>query len=201
MNPYAIALFTLFSLGSAAHSETLTLATYYPSPVGVYTNLTVTSTTVLAKNGGGVNVGSAGAPSDLDVSGKAKMGGVVVPGNFSSDPTDAASKVEGAIYYNTTDKKHRVYQNGAWADMAGTVMKGTLAGHCTERLRSGGQGIFDQTGIAYSPAAVAHVDIILLIGGKVGEADVCTCKTGWILVRTDSEDSEGLVKNFSCLKE
>ena len=45
----------------SSSAETYTLNTYYPSPVGVYDNVTVTSTTALATKGGNVIVGN---PSD-----------------------------------------------------------------------------------------------------------------------------------------
>ena len=105
--------------------ESYTLETYYPSPAGIYTNITVTSSTVLARDGGAVNVGTPAKPARLDVNGNAnvtgnaKVTGVVVPGNLAADPTDPAQKVEGAIYFNTTSKNHRVFKNGAWTDLSG----------------------------------------------------------------------------------
>ncbi len=140
-----------------ASGETYTMETYYPAPVGVYTTVTVTSGTVLARDGGNVGIGTASPADKLHVNGnatvtgntvlardggtvsvgasnlaaqlnvngqaaitgKVKADGVVIPGSFASDPADAASKVEGAIYYNTTTKTHRVYRNAAWAELGG----------------------------------------------------------------------------------
>ncbi|MDD2805375.1 MAG: hypothetical protein PHV33_07455 [Elusimicrobiales bacterium] len=192
MKPYVIALSALFSLSAAAHSETLTLETYYPSPVGVYSNLTVTSTTVLAKNGGGVNVGTASQPSDLRVTGVAnvngalnvagpvniynaiKATGVMVPGNRADDPTDAASKVDGAIYYNTTQKSHRVYKNGNWGPLSGGISVGSLHGWC------------EQTSYAMTcnnPIAPAKCVNGTYTHGSFTSQE-CACEDGYLLVMT-----------------
>lgn len=53
----ALVIIAVFGLGMAI-SETYTMETYYPSPVGVYTNMTVTSTAVLARDGGNVGIGT-----------------------------------------------------------------------------------------------------------------------------------------------
>jgi hypothetical protein len=115
MKLFAMCLFIGLLLGAegAGRCETLTLETYYPSPVGAYTNLTVTSSTVLGRDGGNVSVGTAAHPVKLDVS------GVIVPGKFSEDPADLPQKANGALYYNTTMKKYRVYDSGQWKNMSG----------------------------------------------------------------------------------
>ena len=102
-----------------ASCETYTMESYYPSPVGVYTNMTVTSTTVLARDGGAVTVGSPAKPAALEVNGVSDLKNVVVPGRFASDPVGADQQVEGSIYFNTTSKKHRVFQDAAWRDLGG----------------------------------------------------------------------------------
>ena len=109
----------LFLSAGTAFCESFTLETYYPSPAGIYTNIIVTSSTVLARDGGAVNVGTPAKPAKLDVNGNAKVTGVVVPGNLPSDPTDPAQKVEGAIYFNTTTHLHRVFRSGTWQDIGG----------------------------------------------------------------------------------
>ena len=108
----AAAVAAVFGPGMA-RCETYTMETYYPAPVGVYTNMTVTSTTVLARDGGSVTIGTSKHNSNLSVT------GVVVPGKFESDPAAPAQKIEGAIYFNTTLKKHRVFKSGAWEDLGG----------------------------------------------------------------------------------
>jgi len=120
----AAAILAVFGQGRAS-GETYTMETYYPAPVGVYTSVTVTSGTVLARDGGTVSVGANNEAAQLNVKGQVtvtgntKVDGVFIPGSFASDPADAASKVEGAIYYNTTTKTHRVYKNAAWAELGG----------------------------------------------------------------------------------
>jgi len=94
-----------------SRGESLTLETYYPSPVGIYTNVTVTSGTVLAKDGGDVSAGNAAKKSVI------RLNGVVVPGKYAADPVMPAQKIEGAIYYNTTTKAHRTYKNNAWTNL------------------------------------------------------------------------------------
>ena len=123
----------LFFGAGAAYCETYTMETYYPSPAGVYQNMTVTSTTVLARDGGAVTVGSAAKPARLEVNGVSDLKNVVVPGRFASDPTGAEQKIEGAIYFNTTSKKHRVFQNGAWTDQGAVTGINGFIKSCTER--------------------------------------------------------------------
>ena len=119
----ALCVLTLALLPARAHSESFTLETYYPSPAGIYTNITVTSSTVLARDGGAVNVGTPNKPAKLEVKGTADVSDVVIPGRFTADPTKPAQRIEGAIYFNTTSQKHRVFQNGAWTDLGGISLK------------------------------------------------------------------------------
>jgi len=48
--------FFLIAFSVTAHCETYTLETYYPSPVGAYLNMTVTSSSVLSRDGGSVGI-------------------------------------------------------------------------------------------------------------------------------------------------
>ena len=110
----------LLSLPVLSFAETHTLQTYYPAPTGIYNTVTVTSNTVLGRNGGIVTVGSSANASELNVNGPVKInGGVLVPARLSADPTASSQLVEGAIYYNTTTQKHRIYSAGIWKDMGG----------------------------------------------------------------------------------
>ena len=108
-----------------ANCETYTMESYYPSPVGVYTDMTVTSNAVLARDGGKVGIGTASPGAKLEVNGTvnvagdANFNGVVVPGRLAADPAAPGQKIEGAIYFNTTLKKHRVFQNASWNDLGG----------------------------------------------------------------------------------
>jgi len=52
-----------------AAAESVVMTSYLPSPAGIYMNLTVTSTTVLARDGGNVAIGADTAHAKLDVNG------------------------------------------------------------------------------------------------------------------------------------
>lgn len=55
-------------------SESVTLTTYYPAPSGVYTQMIATGNTWLARDGGGLSIGTTDVPSGLKV---AIMGGAL----------------------------------------------------------------------------------------------------------------------------
>jgi hypothetical protein len=61
-------------------SESVTIATTYPAPSGVYTNMITTGNTWLARDGGAVGVGTPNPLATLDVRGSVKF----------RDPADAA---------------------------------------------------------------------------------------------------------------
>lgn len=127
----AVLLLAAAAIGAFAirlSSETLTLTTTYPAPVGVYNQVittgdsgTIPANTVLARGAGNVilvpasnadgrvGVGVSAPLAKLDV------GGTVRPGGFASDP---AGSPEGAMYFNTVTKQMRLF-NGAWSDLGG----------------------------------------------------------------------------------
>ncbi len=101
-------------------SETLTMSTTYPAPVGVYNQIittgnsgTVPADTTLARNAGNVllappgnaagrvGVGTGAPQAKLDV------GGTLRVGAFADDPGGGA---DGTIYYNSAKKTLRVTQ-------------------------------------------------------------------------------------------
>jgi|CXWL01.1.fsa_nt_gi hypothetical protein len=51
------------------NSESVSMSTYYPAPIGAYTRMVVTQDTVLARDGGVVGIGIANPQSNLSVSG------------------------------------------------------------------------------------------------------------------------------------
>lgn len=116
------------ALAMRLSSETLTLQTTYPSPVGVYNQIvttgnsgTVAADTTLARNAGNVvltpptnlngrvGIGVTVPLAKLDVDGTVRVGSL---------PTDPPSGAEGVLYYNSGRKGLRVY-NGAWNDLNG----------------------------------------------------------------------------------
>ena len=123
------------ALAMRLSSETLTLETTYPAPVGVYNQIVTTGNsgsvaadTTLARNAGNVllapasnptgkvGVGTANPQAKLDVAGTVRVGAL------PADPPAA----EGTIYYNPAARVMRVY-NGAWSDLAGSP-QGALCG-------------------------------------------------------------------------
>lgn len=64
-----LALILLVWAATKLSSETMTLTTYYPAPVGVYRFMTTTQKTVLARDGGSVGIGTASPGYKLDVVG------------------------------------------------------------------------------------------------------------------------------------
>lgn len=107
-------------------SETLTLATTYPVPVGVYNQIvttgnsgTVPADTTLARSAGNVvlapatnaagrvGVGLSAPLAKLDVNGTFRAGGL------TSDPPGAP---EGSIYYNAATKRLRLLTD-TWGDI------------------------------------------------------------------------------------
>lgn len=129
------ALLAVAAVGALAlrlSSETLTLETTYPAPVGVYNQIVTTGNsgavpadTTLARNAGNVVLAPAGNPTGkvgvgtatpqakLDVAGTVRVG--ALPG----DPPG----VEGTMYYNSAARTVRVF-NGAWTDMSGSPQGG-----------------------------------------------------------------------------
>lgn len=75
----------LFVLGAAltvvAVAEDVTVSTYYPSPKGVYQQLSTTGQTVLATGGGSVGIGTAAPGATLDVNGNCNVVGPTTLGN------------------------------------------------------------------------------------------------------------------------
>lgn len=61
-------------------SESVTLATYYPAPSGVYTNMITTANTFLARDGGNVGIGTTSPGYKLHVAGAAQVNHLKFPG-------------------------------------------------------------------------------------------------------------------------
>ncbi|MBI3548356.1 MAG: hypothetical protein HY078_04805 [Elusimicrobia bacterium] len=123
-------------------SESMTLTTYYPSPSGIYRLLTSTQRTILARDSGNVGVGTNAPGAKLDVAGDVNAEGALSIGQLASDPAVAKN---GMLYYNTTLKTFRGYQNGEWTNMLGTVPQGTVCGmrHACVSW-NGGETSYDQ---------------------------------------------------------
>ncbi len=95
-------------------SESLTLESYYPSPLGIYSNLTSTGDTFLARDGGKVGVGTSSPQAGLDVNGIVKLG--TYGGN---PPASVPGAVAGGIYYDTQQKQVYANDGSAWKAVGG----------------------------------------------------------------------------------
>jgi hypothetical protein len=117
-------------------SETLTMTTTYPAPVGVYNQIvttgnsgTIPADTTLARNAGNVvlappsnalgrvGVGTGSPTAKLDVNGTLRVG------SFNDDPAGS----DGTIYYNPRLKTMRAYAGG-WGDLNGAP-QGAFCGY------------------------------------------------------------------------
>ncbi len=126
-------------------SESLVLNAYYPSPLGIYANLTTTDQTLLARDGGKVGIGTPSPSSTLDVGGQLRAASGTEP-----DPT---ASVNGMIYYNTATNQFRAFQNGAWGSFGGTGMT---------------QQIFTSNGAWSKPSGVKTIRVRMVGGGGGG---------------------------------
>ncbi len=94
-------------------SESLSLQSYYPSPLGIYSQLTTTAATTLARDSGSVIVGSASNPANLTTWGTL----------YSNQNIQATGNVQagGTVYAGTS------YMNSGGVVTPGTVYAGNPA--------------------------------------------------------------------------
>lgn len=121
------------TLAMSLSSETLTLTTTYPAPVGVYNQIVTTgdsgtapADTTLARNAGNVilapatnasgrvGVGTSSPQAKLDVGGTVRIGSL---------PADPGNGTAGVIYYNTATGTVRLF-SGSWGDLGGSPQGG-----------------------------------------------------------------------------
>ncbi len=114
-------------------SESVTLSTYYPAPSGVYTNMSTTGETRLARNNGQVAIGSENLTDrrTLRING---IMTVAVRGSDPSLPLPISGVTGGSIYYNTMLKKLRLFTNsgpitGSWRNISPTMLRGNAQGY------------------------------------------------------------------------
>lgn len=82
-------------------SESVTLATYYPAPSGVYTNMITTNNTYLARDGGSVGINMTSPTEQLDVAANVRA-----RGNIYAD---------GTVYWGGGSGPRTEYKNDAGA--------------------------------------------------------------------------------------
>ncbi len=124
------------TLAMRLSSETLTVTTTYPAPVGVYNQIVTTGNsgsvpadTTLARNAGNVILAPASNPGGRVGVGvgaplaKLDVGGTLRIGAFTGDPEGG----EGTVYYNSASKSLRVFTT-AWGDLNGAP-QGVFCGY------------------------------------------------------------------------
>ncbi len=114
--------FFLFALAPDLGSENLTLATYYPAPSGVYSQMITTQNAYLARDGGRVGVGTVSPEAKLDVNGDVFVNGVTRLGNLNIPEVDASGNPEGKtgqIYYQPVTDQYRARYAGGWRELGG----------------------------------------------------------------------------------
>lgn len=109
----------LASLSAPLGSESITLTTYYPAPVGIYQKMTTTGQTTLARDGGSVGIGTTN-PSSSALLDLASISRGFLPPRMTGAQRDAiASPVEGLTVYDTTSKQLELYDGTSWKSAAG----------------------------------------------------------------------------------
>ncbi len=106
-------------------SESLTLQAYYPSPLGIYSAMTTTGATTLARDGGSVGIGTnaPAASAALDVS--STKGGFLPPRMDTAARDAIASPADGLVIFNTSTRRLEWWDNtaSAWVPVGGGAFK------------------------------------------------------------------------------
>lgn len=98
-------------------SESLTMTTYYPAPAGVYQRLTTTGTTLLARDGGRVGIGTTSPEGALEI--KSTTAGFIPP-RMTTAQRDAVA-AEGSIVYNTERQSADIRTRTGWKPLGGAL--------------------------------------------------------------------------------
>ncbi len=94
----SLAALTLCAATMELGSESLTLNSYYPSPMGVYGTMTTTGNTYLARDGGAVTIGNAPTSAiKLNVIGSAAVSGTLYAGQGVTATAGNIWAVNGAV--------------------------------------------------------------------------------------------------------
>lgn len=122
----AMAGFLLLASAVELGSESVTLTTYYPAPSGVYTQMITTSNTYLARDTGGVSIGTTNA-------GSAKL--AVMGGKVGLGTTNPAQKLQ-----ISGGNLHMGEGAGFAASSRGYIYIDNASTGCSPRTQYGGNG-------------------------------------------------------------
>ena len=130
---FSLFLLVLLISYPAFSQETLTLTTYYPSPIGVYNRLVTTTLGVGDQTGDGLDANDSPDPNTLGQEGDVWIAGDV--GIGTTDPKtkldvegevkigntgiDCNSDTEGTTRYNSTDKVMEYCDASTWNPLGG----------------------------------------------------------------------------------
>ncbi|MBI5208627.1 MAG: hypothetical protein HY927_01480 [Elusimicrobia bacterium] len=98
--------------------ESFTMTAYYPAPAGIYQRLTTTGSTVLARDGGGVGIGTTLPAGALDI--RSTRGGLVLP-RMTMAQADAIV-TEGSLIYNTDWQIVEVRARSRWKPLGSAAI-------------------------------------------------------------------------------
>lgn len=172
-----LALLLICAAARIAGSESYTLEAYYPSPAGVYTNMTVLSNTTLARDGGRVGIGTASPASALSVNGSVQV---------ADDAGACTAAKAGAIRWHSG--RLDLCNGSAWGQLQSQPASGTWGGYCDR-----------STGAASYPATVCAK----IPNGSFHAWYVAGCANGWT-ARVQTAPNPGSVTYTSsaeCVKD
>ncbi len=114
-------LIALFSLPVELGSENLVLSAFYPSPLGIYANLTTTNQTVLARDGGAVAIGTSSPDPSAALDVRSTGGGLLAPRMDTTARDHISRPADGLLIYNISTHQFE-YRNSAipaWSPLGG----------------------------------------------------------------------------------
>ncbi|MDX6771004.1 MAG: hypothetical protein SF051_15845 [Elusimicrobiota bacterium] len=151
------------------YSEKLTLTTTYPAPSGMYTQLTTTAETVLARDGGFVGIGRRVPVAALDVNGGIRVGGVPDAG--------CAPATAGTLRYAAAAKALEFCDGTAWRGFGGSAGSVTLGrNHCEWVAWDSKRGTLSEGHCPAGKYVAGHVGLGVSTGDKKNFGRIYCCE-------------------------